>query len=1196
MDTHTHRPPHSFANDQQPTWNSNHTDQPITLPSIRSFFPPAAHQPAMNSAPSFYPSPPPPPIISLPPLKIADLLSPAPQSQPQLQRALSPSPRHSAHTPPPANSDYRSNSPVMYDTRTNTMVHTDNSHHTGSMSREQQQPQLPPLPGLPRVNIIFDGPQQQQQQQQRPYYPSERSAFSPLPSSSSSLPIIQQPNFDPRLQPQNTSLSRVHPPSPMLNPPSSGAPMQHTLQVSHQHHHHQQQQQQQQQLQQSHAPSTPPPFLTGQAPAFAITQHPITAPSTAQVSGITELFTVSGEPVRKKRGRKPNLKEPVWEGGWTFLAPTVSPVPSAAIPAVKRETTDRAGSPYTTTSRSSRSPQPSHLLTSHHRHHPHSSEPIVDSHGFSHLSSTSTTFTAPASENDLSAPKKKRGRKPKNPIEGNACFVWKEIGAKSTSSMGPSQLGPIILPKNNAKELFFVPETTAVVNAGKLASEREKERESKEKEIEAGTSPNEKAKDLKDFKDLKESKRPLSDVEEQQGRDKQIKRELVAEEMNSVITPTVATTVAVPMKEPTPAPVKPKKKLFLDDDEVGSTLDAPRELKYEESGPRGVRRREDDNIPSHKHRPRSPPRPLNAEVPTPVKTPSLFSTAEPKQQEKPFPLLPSPVTKTEKPAIPSHSDESIAEKEQETIAILQSLINIKLRSVGSSSPPEQHQQLPSPPSPSPCVRQRTFSLPKRPPTPTSSSPQIRRRPSFFTFQNDHIAAALEGGKPRKASEELEDESIGSLDDDEMVSVLGTDDMDEDELGLSHDELGVSESEGIESDEDELVMDDDDDDEEVVEQVRVGKERTPRKRSESLISVVSDMSDMVGGKKSAKAERTVKSAKKKAGGRSIGTSATKRKMSMSDLMTVRAKRAKKDTEEKPRRKPSSSSSKASDDLKKEDEEDGVILTTRKISKRRPSMSKKLSGTISPAKVEEGEANGAASYMIGPDGVSIEDLSWHTTMQLPDAIWKETVTIFDQVRQTKEMRNRHPNKKRNHILASILYILCRQQGYPRTFSEICGAAGVKKQEIGSYYRLMLKILEPTGAISSGSGVLRMIDAQGFMKRWCSNLALPNPIAPAAIHVFGRANDLDITTGKCPISVGAASIWLCCQAWNDARREAMCDSDSGRAIRCDHKDVATTAGVVNATLVGCFKMLLDVKDRLLPEGFVEEAKRDGNTNGRA
>ncbi|CAG8692173.1 9_t:CDS:2, partial [Scutellospora calospora] len=172
---------------------------------------------------------------------------------------------------------------------------------------------------------------------------------------------------------------------------------------------------------------------------------------------------------------------------------------------------------------------------------------------------------------------------------------------------------------------------------------------------------------------------------------------------------------------------------------------------------------------------------------------------------------------------------------------------------------------------------------------------------------------------------------------------------------------------------------------------------------------------------------------------------------------------------------------------------------------------------------------------------------------------TLRVFEIVKHSKEMKNRQPHRKRNHILASILFILCRQNGLPRTFVEICNAASIRKQEIGTYYRLMLKVFESNG-LGGGSN---------------------------AIHVYRQASELNITTGKCPVSVGAASIWLSIASWNEIRTTNWSASDDQEQIRCEHKDVAAAAGVVNATLVGCFKNLSKYKDKLLPPDFLIEAK---------
>ncbi|CAG8514350.1 1234_t:CDS:2 [Ambispora gerdemannii] len=214
------------------------------------------------------------------------------------------------------------------------------------------------------------------------------------------------------------------------------------------------------------------------------------------------------------------------------------------------------------------------------------------------------------------------------------------------------------------------------------------------------------------------------------------------------------------------------------------------------------------------------------------------------------------------------------------------------------------------------------------------------------------------------------------------------------------------------------------------------------------------------------------------------------------------------------------------------------------------------------------------------LELEKIEWEKNIEIPPSIWEETLRLFEVVKQSKEMKNRQPHRRRNHILASILLILCRQHGLPRTFVEICNAAGVRKQEIGTYYRLMLKVFENNGLCTGMNGPsLRMVDSAKFLKRWCQNLKLPDHILEASIHVYKQASSLNITTGKCPVSVGAASIWLAITTWNTTNDKNL--------ISCEHRDVAAVAGVVNATLVGCFKNLLKYKDDLLPPEFSKEAK---------
>ncbi|KAG0220664.1 Transcription initiation factor IIB [Mortierella sp. GBA43] len=237
----------------------------------------------------------------------------------------------------------------------------------------------------------------------------------------------------------------------------------------------------------------------------------------------------------------------------------------------------------------------------------------------------------------------------------------------------------------------------------------------------------------------------------------------------------------------------------------------------------------------------------------------------------------------------------------------------------------------------------------------------------------------------------------------------------------------------------------------------------------------------------------------------------------------------------------------------------------------------------------------------DDIQEKGRAWVSRLAMPESAWDESFQTYERVKRLKELKNRQPVRKRDAILAAILYIVCRNLSSPRTFSEICSASGVKRGDVGNYYRLMLKILEPS---KSASATARDTDAEAFMTRWCDSLSLSPFLRKTAVQVFSSANHMNLTSGKCPSSVGAASIYLCIFAWNDARRAANCRRykcsgcqcqgaaehpllvNDGLWIRKEPKDVAIAVGVVSATLMGCFRSLAPEMDKLLPPEFLTAA----------
>ncbi|CAO3694760.1 unnamed protein product [Umbelopsis ramanniana] len=104
-------------------------------------------------------------------------------------------------------------------------------------------------------------------------------------------------------------------------------------------------------------------------------------------------YVKASAPPRRRRGRPPNATEQNTEGPWTFLTPTVWDVGAVD---------EKRDQDYYTV------------------------EHKADDHTVGILCDMSM-------DSLLSTPKRKRGRKPKHVLEGNGCFVWKEIKSKRRS-------------------------------------------------------------------------------------------------------------------------------------------------------------------------------------------------------------------------------------------------------------------------------------------------------------------------------------------------------------------------------------------------------------------------------------------------------------------------------------------------------------------------------------------------------------------------------------------------------------------------------------------------------------------------------------------------------------------------------------------------------------------------------------------
>lgn len=136
----------------------------------------------------------------------------------------------------------------------------------------------------------------------------------------------------------------------------------------------------------------------------------------------------------------------------------------------------------------------------------------------------------------------------------------------------------------------------------------------------------------------------------------------------------------------------------------------------------------------------------------------------------------------------------------------------------------------------------------------------------------------------------------------------------------------------------------------------------------------------------------------------------------------------------------------------------------------------------------------------------------------------------------------------VVAGALYAACRRHGVPRTLDEISNAFPLDKKEIGKTYRFICRELR-----------IRILPTspQDYIQRFASELKLNPKTVSKSIDIIKKANKLEITSGKGPMGIAAASLYV-----------AALLSDEKKTQR----EVADIAGVTEVTIRNRYKELLE------------------------
>lgn len=166
-----------------------------------------------------------------------------------------------------------------------------------------------------------------------------------------------------------------------------------------------------------------------------------------------------------------------------------------------------------------------------------------------------------------------------------------------------------------------------------------------------------------------------------------------------------------------------------------------------------------------------------------------------------------------------------------------------------------------------------------------------------------------------------------------------------------------------------------------------------------------------------------------------------------------------------------------------------------------------------------------------------------LNLPTSIEEEAGKIYTEAVQKNLVRGRSIES----VVAGVVYAACRRQNIPRTLDEIAEASDIDKKEIGRSYRyitreLRIKIL-PSNPVD-------------YISRFASVLGYGPETQSKAIEILSQALSLELTSGRGPIGIAAAALYIAGLLEGERRTQ---------------RDISDVSGVTEVTIRNRYKEII-------------------------
>jgi len=183
-----------------------------------------------------------------------------------------------------------------------------------------------------------------------------------------------------------------------------------------------------------------------------------------------------------------------------------------------------------------------------------------------------------------------------------------------------------------------------------------------------------------------------------------------------------------------------------------------------------------------------------------------------------------------------------------------------------------------------------------------------------------------------------------------------------------------------------------------------------------------------------------------------------------------------------------------------------------------------------------------------------------LKLPKSVEEEAARIYHSAVQRGLVRGRSMES----VVAGALYASCRRHEVPRTLDELSEASGIDKKEVGRTYRFITRELG-----------IRILPSNpiDFLPRFVSALKLSAKTQSKAVDILGEARKAELTSGRGPTGIAAASLYVAALMNNEKRTQ---------------REVADVAGVTEVTIRNRYKELL--KELNLQDKIRKKLKETG------